>query len=854
MQSPQSLLRSILAPLVGGALLSLLAWGQKGFFNFTAPWPYYIGPAFVGGIAGLFWAYSSNQNAKDKVEAAQQNLQLNRQNQEGEERYQRLFQQSQAAQLLISPTTGEIIGANEAAQHLYGYSAEQLRAMTIFEINIDARRTTQKNIDRALAGKQLNFHFQHRRNSGDEIPVAVYTVPLPLQEQTLLHSVIIDLSSQDRAESHLRRKTLEQRLLLDSIPVSIWYLKDAETYGSVNRAFAENFGLSPLEIAHHRLDAVLRPNMLALALASNRQVFEGKKPLHYEQWFNFSGDNPLYMAITKTPKLDEQGQVEFVVCTATDITTMQQARELLRIERNLHIALTAANSFEETLELCLKKAMEISRTDCGGLYQLQPEDGGLHLMVHQGLPTAFVEEASVYPADSAYTRLVQKNKPVYSSFDQLSRQLADTVLFDDALKAIAIIPITFEGKAIAALHVASHELEEISSYSRAALERIMAHLGTFLVQKQQAAHILRSQRNLESLFNTIRDMVFILDMQGRIRYLNAAAIHRLGFHPSELIGKPIIGLHPQEYQQEAEELCAAIIAGTKNFCPFPLLTKAGEEIPVETHLTQGQWSGKKVVFGLSRDIGNRLQLEQQQRQLMKNEGMERMAGAIAHHFNNLIAIVVGNVELALEQSDITSEAFTFLSRALDGSRRATDLGKSLLIYTGHFAEQNEQINLSDICRNQLAEIRSNLPENILLSEDYPSQGPMVMADPQQLNRVLVALVTNAVEGIGQQVGQLNLRISSIPGSEITRTHLNPVGWEPEQITYACLEVVDNGGGIDVIQLESIFDPFYSDKFIGRGLGLPLALSIVKKLGGAISVQTSPNQGSVFQVLLPETHA
>nr|WP_320012636.1 PAS domain S-box protein [uncultured Desulfobulbus sp.] len=814
---------------------------------------YYLPPAGVGAFLGLLLVAYMKRNQLYNEEVTEQNLQLNRKTQEGEERYRRLFQQSQAAQLVIHPLTGLIIGSNEAAQSLYGYNEGQLGAMSIYDINVDARRTTIKNMQRVLSGEQLNFQFHHRVASGDEIPVAVYTVPLPQGEETLLHSVIIDLSSQDRAESHLRRKTLEQRLLLDSIPVSVWYLKDAETYGSVNLAFAENFGLTPLDIAHHPLEAVLRPRMLALALASNRQVFAGKKALHYEQWFTFSNDNPRYMAITKTPKLDEQGEVEFVVCTATDITTMQQARELLRIERNLHVALTAANSFEETLELCLKKAMEISQTDCGGLYQLLPEDEGLHLMVQQGLPASLIAKEAVYEADSAYTRLVLKNKPVYTSFDRLNKQLAHATHFSDELKAMAIIPITFEGKTIAALHVASHELDEISGYSRAALERIVAHLGTFLMQKQQAAQILRSQRNLESLFNTIHDMVFILDMQGRIRYLNASAIKHLGYQTAELIGKSIISLHPEKYQKEAEELCAEILAGTNNFCPFPLMTKTGDEIPVETHLTLGQWSGKKVVFGLSRDIGGRLQLEQQQRQLMKHVGMERMAGAIAHHFNNLMAIVAGNLELALEQSDIRPETFNFLRSALDGSQRATDLGKSLLLYTGHFAEKNEQLNLSEICRKQVNNVRQNLPENILLSEEYPPQDPVVIANPQQLTRVLDALITNAVEGIGTQPGQLCLRVSSLKEPAITNRHINPAGWKPEQITYACLELSDNGGGINAEQLENIFDPFYSDKFIGRGLGLPLALSIVKKLGGAISVQSSPNQGSVFKVLLPEVN-
>jgi PAS domain S-box-containing protein len=379
----------------------------------------------------------------------------------------------------------------------------------------------------------------------------------------------------------------------------------------------------------------------------------------------------------------------------------------------------------------------------------------------------------------------------------------------------------------------------------------VAHLGTFLVQKQQAALILQSQRNLDALFNTIHDMVFILDMEARILHLNATALARLGYAPPELIGQSVLKIHPSRLHQQAMDICAAMIAGKQNFCPLPLVSKQGVEIPVETNLTFGQWSGNKVIFGLSRDIGERLQLEHQQRLLLKNEGMERMAGAIAHHFNNLMAIVAGNVELAREETNRSTDAYLFLNNALDGSKRAIELGKSLLIYTGHFAEETESLDLVVLCRHHLGELAASLPANIRLTEEYPQSGPIVLANPQQFDRVLSALMSNSVEGIGQNSGQISVRISSVGAGQISAAHLFPAGWKPDHERYGRLEIADTGGGIDDQQMVSIFDPFYSEKFIGRGLGLPLALSIVKKLGGAIIVQSQPNKGSVFQVLLPE---
>ena len=845
------LFQHLLFSLVGASALCLVGFGQILLFNLSVPALYYVVPSLSGALVGLVLSRQHQRSVALDHEIVHTQKQLHQLKMEGEDRYRRLFQQSQAVQLLIDPESGTIIETNEAARTFYGYSEEQMHTVTIFDLNIDSRKITQHNMARALACEQLCFYLQHRLQSGEVLPVAVYTVPLPHKGRSLLHFVVIDLSLQDRAESHLRRKTLEQRLLIDSIPVSIWYLKDPQTYGSVNQAFADTVGRSPLDIAHHRLDSVLGPEMLALALASNRQVFQGKQPLHYEQWTHFGNNEPRYMAITKTPKLDEQGQVDFVVCTATDITGMQQARELLRIERDLHIALTAAHSLEETLELCLKKAIDISRTDCGSLYQISAADGSLQLMVHRGLSPALIDETARYLSDAAQARRIKQARPIYCTFAAFSQRLNNDDLPDQGLKAMAIIPITFEGKVIAALHVASHEHDEINAFSRAALERIVAHLGTFLKQKEQAAQILQSRHNLESLFNTIRDMVLILDLQGRILYLNAAAVSRLGYHPAELLGQPMQTIHSPALHQEVEEIYQAILDGQQNFYSLPFVNRDGEEIPVETHLTFGQWSGQKVLIGLSRDIGQRLQLEQQQRLLLKNEGMERMAGAIAHHFNNLMAIVAGNVELALEETDINEEAYLFLANALDGSRRASELGKSLLIYTGHLSEPPEQLEVTQLCKAYLGELQTTLSEGIQLDQKYPASELWISANRQQLHQVLSALITNAVEVIDQDQGRIWVCVDALAADQIKMGHLFPAGWQPEQKQYTCLEVRDNGAGMTPQQLASIFDPFYSEKFIGRGLGLPLALSIVKKLGGAIAVQSKPGLGAIFQVLFPQ---
>lgn len=811
----------------------------------------FLVPFGLGGLGGLFIGHC-NARVKELFQSLQHADSLvQKLSQESEERYHQLFALSPTVQLLIDPQTGGIVKSNEAAQCFYGYSSEEFAQKTFSALHADPENL-EKDIEWVSTQEQLHLRLQHRLKSGEARTVDVYSVSVSLQQRALMHALVVDVTEGNEAEANLRRKTLEQRLLLDSIPVSVWYLHDPETFGMVNKAFADCFDRSPSEIAHKKLEAVLRPEDLAFPLACNRRVFAEKVALHYEQWFTCGKGDPSYMAFTKTPKLDDAGNVEFVVCTATDITSLEQAKEMLQIERDLHVVLSTTTSFTETLRICLEKAIEASQADCGGLYLVDASEDSLVLASCQGLSDAFMQSVSRYRGDSEYVQMVRSNQPIYSSYDDsVLQEKGDELQGEDGLRGIGIVPISFQGRAVACLMVASRRNDEISMPHRLGLERLAAHIGTFLVQKEQETLIRQHQLNLEALFDTIQDFVFIFDLQGTIVHLNTAVSSCLGYQQAELIGKHIQTVHPDDFKEEIMAIAADMLARNRDNCLIPLSTRDGKLIPVETHITQGQWSGRQVFFGVSRDISSRLQIERQRQLLVKNEGLERMAGAMAHHFNNLMTIVAGNLELAKGDVAQHSTTYALLDKAQGGCKRACELGQALLIYTGQFAEAITPINISDFCAELLDSGKIMPPEHIALLRDLAAPGPVVAANPVHLEQTLAALMTNAAETIGKESGQIVFRVKSIDRKNISKSHIFPAEWAPSQDRYCCLEITDTGTGIDERQMSRIFDPFYSDKFVGRGLGLPLALSIVKKFHGAITVTSQPKRGSTFQVLLPE---
>jgi PAS domain S-box-containing protein len=259
------------------------------------------------------------------------------------------------------------------------------------------------------------------------------------------------------------------------------------------------------------------------------------------------------------------------------------------------------------------------------------------------------------------------------------------------------------------------------------------------------------------------------------------------------------------------------------------------------------WAGRMV----------RQQKETEKRilQLQKAESLGRMAGAVAHHFNNMMAVVMGNLELA--RTDLPRESRTYknLFQAEKASQRAADMSLLMLTYLGRQQGKSKPLDLSKITRDCLEKIRPQLRKELTLELNLPAQGPIIQADPAQLEQVLKALVTNAWESMdGYSNGRVRVYVGTRPPSSIGHEHRFPVDWQSPDPSFACLSITDTGKGLDEAMISGIFDPFFTDKFTGRGLGLPVTLGIIKAHGGCITLESEPGKGSTFSVFLPLSQA
>jgi signal transduction histidine kinase/CheY-like chemotaxis protein len=249
----------------------------------------------------------------------------------------------------------------------------------------------------------------------------------------------------------------------------------------------------------------------------------------------------------------------------------------------------------------------------------------------------------------------------------------------------------------------------------------------------------------------------------------------------------------------------------------------------------------------------RLAIERRLLDAQKLESLGVLAGGIAHDFNNLLMAVLGNLDMALADTPASSPAQASIRQAMQSSRRASDLTRELLAYSGHSHFVFCQLDLNNVVRENAELLRSSVPRTIALAPSLATERVWIEADPAQIQQVVMNLITNASEAIGERPGVVTLRTVHLDVSE-EQLRQSRIEERPEPGRFACLEVTDTGCGMDEETLGRLFDPFFTTKATGRGLGMSAVLGIVRGHRGAILIDTVPERGTTVRVFFPAAAA
>jgi PAS domain S-box-containing protein len=376
-------------------------------------------------------------------------------------------------------------------------------------------------------------------------------------------------------------------------------------------------------------------------------------------------------------------------------------------------------------------------------------------------------------------------------------------------------------------------------------------------RKRAEEKLLESNEKYIELFELGMEAIFLIDNQsGRLLEANNAATKMYGYSRDELLN-----MRNADLSSEPEQTKQVTQHSPQGERVIPLRyhrRKNGTVFPVEIDGRFFTWRGQGVHVAAIRDITDRkkaeeerLKLERQLLHAQKLESLGILAGGIAHDFNNLLMAVLGNLELALDDLSPVSLARPSIDQAVNAAKRASDLTRQMLAYSGKGQFVVRDVNLSELVTENAHMLRAAISRNVTMNLDMEENMPLTSVDPGQMQQIIMNLITNASEAIGGQAGVISIAtgVQDCDDAILSRSRVEE---KPEAGRFVWLEVTDTGCGMDSETQQRLFDPFFTTKFTGRGLGMSAVLGIVRGHHGALLLDSKPGKGTAIRVLLRES--
>lgn len=754
-----------------------------------------------------------------------------------EQRFRRILQDVQSVAVQGYGPDGTTQYWNHASELLYGYSAQEAIGRNLLDLIIppEMRGNVEQAIRRMAETGQPIPAAELSLMCKDGSTVTVFSshgiIDIPGRNQELF-CIDIDLTERKEIENALRLSEEKFRTIIHDLPVPMALNNEQQQITFLNPAFVRTFGYTPDDI----------PTIA--------------------DWWPKAYPDPAY----RQGVLDTwQTELERMKQTGSTFSPLEVTVRCK--DGSDKTVLASAKSFSQSIEgNHLVVLFDISQRKRAEMALVESEEKYRRIFENQLLAICIWDLESFRFIDINDT-LVQLYG--YSREELLGGMTIHDLSAEPEASSESIRQIRDEGTTFIPLRYHKKKDGTIfpveivgGAYLFKGRQVVYGLVRDITRRKRMEDTLQRSQERLALAMKASPDAIWDWDLLTDAFYYSPRWWAMVGYEVNELAADSSLWrrlMHPEDLERADTVVNEALAEKTSFELETRLLHKQGHYVPVLTRGFILRDTNDKAVraSGTNTDLTERKKFEEEQRQwerqwqqLQKAESLNRMAGAIAHHFNNLLGAVMGNLEIAMEELPRKGSPFNFLSAAVQAVDKATEVSGLMLTYLGQSTTHHEPLNLSVVCRSSLPPLQDSLRHQVVLEADFPAPGAIVNGNASQIQRILRNLVINASEAIGDNQGTIALALTTISAADIPAKHRFPLDWQPKEECFACLEVKDTGSGIANQDIEKLFDPFFSSKFTGRGLGLSVVLGILRSHLGGITVTSEIDRGSSFRVYLP----
>lgn len=562
------------------------------------------------------------------------------------------------------------------------------------------------------------------------------------------------------------------------------------------------------------------------------------------------------IADSAAPIRNLNGEITGVVLVFRDKSDERRVEKLLKARLSL-VDFAASHNLEELLTKSLDVVDELVCSPIGFYHFVEKDQKTLTL---QQWSTRTLKEfchtegrGMHYGIDQAgvWVDCVHQKKPVvHNDYESLAHKKG---LPDGHAKVVRelVVPIMRSDKVVAILGVGNKN----DDYTDKDVETVsyLADVTWQLIDKKRTDEVLlKSEAKYRNLFENAPIGIFSTHSNGKALSINKAMATILGFNSPEEAMEHYISLQGKLYvDPNQRDLFVNQLkekGHVENF-EYQALKADGKMawLRMNARIANYEEDGSFIIEGFTTDITDQIRLEEQFRQAMKMESVGRLAGGVAHDYNNMISVIIGYTELAMDRVNPSDPLYENLQEIYNAARRSADVTRQLLAFARKQTIAPKVIDLNKIVEGSLKMLKRLIGEDIVLTYLPGNVKWPVNMDPSQIDQILANLTANARDAIAG-IGKVTIEtcMTTFDKSYCDDHNGFIVG------NYVQLTVSDDGLGMDKHTLENLFEPFFYTKDIGKGTGLGLATvyGIVKQNNGFINVYSEQDQGTTFNIYFP----